>query len=105
MHVCLCVRVCVICVGVLCVCLCMYARCVDLLCTYDPVSVFICDYLWENNCSEDCCRHVHYTTHAQRGDRGDRGWLSHGLVVTLPISYSLDVSTLWGFTRDMRIAD
>ena len=37
--------------------------------------------------------------------RGDRGWLSHGLVVTLPISYSLDVGTLWGFTRDMRIAD
>ena len=37
--------------------------------------------------------------------RGDRGWLSHGLVVTLPISYSLDGGTLWGFTRDMRIAD
>ena len=37
--------------------------------------------------------------------RGDRGWLSHGLVVTLPISYSLDVGTLCGFTRDMRIAD
>ena len=38
-------------------------------------------------------------------NRGDRGWLSHGLVVTLPISYSLDGGTLWGFTRDMRIAD
>ena len=38
-------------------------------------------------------------------DRGDRGWLSHGLVVTLPISYSLDGGTLWGFTRDMRITD
>ena len=38
-------------------------------------------------------------------DRGDRGWLSHGLVVTLPISHSLDDGTLWGFTRDMRIAD
>ena len=37
--------------------------------------------------------------------RGDRGWLSHGLVVTLPISYSLDGGTLWGFTRDMRITD
>ena len=37
--------------------------------------------------------------------RGDRGWLSHGLVVTLPISYSLGGGTLWGFTRDMRIAD
>ena len=37
--------------------------------------------------------------------RGDQGWLSHGLVVTLPISYSLDGGTLWGFTRDMRIAD
>ena len=37
--------------------------------------------------------------------RGDRGWLSHGLVVTLPISYSLDGGTLWRFTRDMRIAD
>ena len=37
--------------------------------------------------------------------RGDRGWLSHGLVVTLLISYSLDGGTLWGFTRDMRIAD
>ena len=37
--------------------------------------------------------------------RGDRGWLSHGLVVTLPISYSLDGGTLWKFTRDMRIAD
>ena len=37
--------------------------------------------------------------------RGDRGWLSHGLFVTLPISYSLDGGTLWGFTRDMRIAD
>ena len=37
--------------------------------------------------------------------RGDRGWLSHGLVVTLPISYSLDGGTLWGFTRDMRRAD
>ena len=37
--------------------------------------------------------------------RGDRGWLSHGLVVTLPISYSLDGCTLWGSTRDMRIAD
>ena len=37
--------------------------------------------------------------------RVDRGWLSHGLVVTLPISYSLDGGTLWGFTRDMRIAD
>ena len=37
--------------------------------------------------------------------RGDRGWLSHGLVVTLPISYSLDGGTLRGFTRDMRIAD
>ena len=37
--------------------------------------------------------------------RGDRGWLSHGLVVTLPVSYSLDGGTLWGFTRDMRIAD
>ena len=37
--------------------------------------------------------------------RGDRGWLSHGLVVTLAISYSLDGGTLWGFTRDMRIAD
>ena len=36
--------------------------------------------------------------------RGDRGWLSHGLVVTRPISYSLDGGTLWGFTRDMRIA-
>ena len=30
--------------------------------------------------------------------RGDRGWLSHGLVVTLPISYSLDGGTLWGET-------
>ena len=40
-----------------------------------------------------------------RLNRGDRGWLSHGLVVTLPISYSLDGGTLWGFTRDMRIAD
>ena len=39
------------------------------------------------------------------GSRGDRGWLSHGLVVTLPISHSLDDGTLWGFTRDMRIAD
>ena len=39
------------------------------------------------------------------GCRGDRSWLSHGLVVTLPISYSLDGGTLWGFTRDMRIAD
>ena len=38
-------------------------------------------------------------------NRGDRGWLSHGLVVTLPISYSLDGGTLWGFTRNMRIAD
>ena len=38
-------------------------------------------------------------------NRGDRGWLSHGLVVTLPISYSLDGGTLWGFTRDMRISD
>ena len=38
-------------------------------------------------------------------NRGDRGWLSHGLVVTLPIYYSLDGGTLWGFTRDMRIAD
>ena len=38
-------------------------------------------------------------------DRGDRGWLSHGLVVTLQISYSLDGGTLWGFTRDMRITD
>ena len=37
--------------------------------------------------------------------RGDRGWLSHGLVVTLPISYSPDGGNLWGFTRDMRIAD
>ena len=37
--------------------------------------------------------------------RGDRGWLSHGLVVTVPISYSLDGGTMWGFTRDMRIAD
>ena len=37
--------------------------------------------------------------------RGDRGWLSHGLVVTLAISYSLDGGTLWGFTREMRIAD
>ena len=37
--------------------------------------------------------------------RGARGWLSHGLVVTLPISYSLDGGTLWGFTCDMRIAD
>ena len=37
--------------------------------------------------------------------RGDRGWLSHGLVVTLPTSYSLNGGTLWGFTRDMRIAD
>ena len=37
--------------------------------------------------------------------RGDRGWLSHGLVVTLSISYSLDGGILWGFTRDMRIAD
>ena len=37
--------------------------------------------------------------------RGDRGWLSHGLIVTLPISYSLDGGTLWGFTRDMRFAD
>ena len=37
--------------------------------------------------------------------RGDRGWLSHGLVVTLPISYSLDGGALWGFTRDRRIAD
>ena len=37
--------------------------------------------------------------------RGDRGWLSHGLVVTLPISYSLDGGTLWGFTRDLCIAD
>ena len=36
--------------------------------------------------------------------RGDRGWLSHGLVVTLPISYSLDGGILWGFTCDMRIA-
>ena len=35
----------------------------------------------------------------------NRGWLSHGLVVTLPISYSLNGGTLWGFTRDMRIAD
>ena len=34
-----------------------------------------------------------------------RGWLSHGLVVTLPISYSLDGGTQWGFTRGMRIAD
>ena len=39
------------------------------------------------------------------GHRGDRGWLSHGLVVTLPISYSLDGGTPWGFTRDLRIAD
>ena len=37
--------------------------------------------------------------------RGDRGWLSHGLVVTLPVSYSLDGVTLWGFTRDLCIAD
>ena len=37
--------------------------------------------------------------------RGDRGWLSHGLVVTLPISYSLDGGTLWGFQRGMSIAD
>ena len=37
--------------------------------------------------------------------RGDRGWLSYWLVVTLPISYSLDGGTLWEFTRDMRIAD
>ena len=37
--------------------------------------------------------------------RGDRGWLSHGLVVTVPISDSLDGGTLRGFTRDMRIAD
>ena len=33
------------------------------------------------------------------------GWLSHGLVVTLPIYYSLDGGTLWEFTRGMRIAD
>ena len=36
---------------------------------------------------------------------GDRGWLSHGLVVTLAIYYSLDGGTLWGFTCDMRITD
>ena len=33
------------------------------------------------------------------------GSVSHGLVVTLPIFYSLDGGTLWGFTRDMRIKD
>ena len=44
-------------------------------------------------------------THFQEKRRADRGWLSHGLVVTLPISYSPDGGTLWGFTRDMRIAD
>ena len=42
---------------------------------------------------------------AMQCSRGDRGWLSHGLVVTRPISYSLDGGTLWGFTRAMRIAD
>ena len=46
--------------------------------------------------------HVKFLTQCVRGDRG---WLLHGLVVTLPISYSLDGGTLWGFTRDMRIAD
>ena len=40
-----------------------------------------------------------------RESRGDRGWLSHGLVVTLLISYSLDGGTLLGFTRDMPRAD
>ena len=41
----------------------------------------------------------------QQSSRGERGWLSHGLVVTLLISYSLDGGTLLGFSRDMRIAD
>ena len=50
------------------------------------------------------CKSPNPLTISESG-RGDRGWLSHGLVVTLPISYSLDGGTLWGFTRDMRIAD
>ena len=36
---------------------------------------------------------------------GGGGWLSHGLVATLSISYSLDGCTLWGFTRHMRLTD
>ena len=46
-----------------------------------------------------------YGLQRQSYSRGDRGWLSHGLVVTLPISYSLDGGTPLGFTRDLRIAD
>ena len=39
---------------------------------------------------------------SQHGGRGYRVWLSHGLIVTLPISYSLDGSTLWRLLRGMR---
>ena len=56
-------------------------------------SVFRHNYLCRNKCNVNAAY------------RGDRGWLSHGLVVTLTISYSLDGGTLWGFTRDMRTAD
>ena len=52
----------------------------------------------------DDCRIIMSGFRTVPGSRGDRGWLSHGLVVTLPISYSLDGGTMWGFTRDMRIA-
>ena len=43
--------------------------------------------------------------HTMHAGRVDRGWLLHGLVVTLQISYSLYGGTLWEFTCDMGIAD
>ena len=56
-------------------------------------------------CKRPYAREMRRFVCAFRLRRGDRGWLSHGLIVTLPISYSLDGGTLWGFTRDMRTAD
>ena len=68
-------------------------------------SIFVCDVEHTSFHFGMCGRKFVLCLFGQCPCRGDRGWLSHGLVVTLPISYSLDGGSMWGFTRDMRIAD